>query len=228
MVYRCGLQEGIHDSMTTARERYEQRTKVVTFRVSLEVYGELEEIKAKGGLSYSDLIKLGAGIAQEEIKGKLGEASGLEDRLAELKASVEEEQQRLSGFVAEERQRRLEELDIEMKAFKLFDRRWRPEQVSHKLAISQATAFHYFDEWSRERGEKRAAERELLRRCLIKHLDRLKERKLWAAISPSSSEEYLRELEQEIDYCRHYLFPAPSKINKEWKEFLITEYSSKL
>lgn len=228
MVYGYGTQEGIHKSMTTARERYEQKTKVVTFRVSLEVFKELEEIKAKGGLSYADLIKLGAGFALDEIKAKLAQISGLENKLAELSSAIERGQQRLDESVGEDRHRQLEELDTEMKAFRLFDRRWRVETVSYKLGISQATARHYFDEWAEERKEKKAAERELLRRCLKKHIDRLEERRQWAAILPSSSKEHLRELEQEIDFCRHFLFPAPSKISKEWKEFLIAEYSSQV
>ena len=64
--------------MTTDKKRYEQKTKVVTFRVSNEIYDQIEDAKAKTGLSNADLIKLGAGIAQEEIKAKLAELSGLE------------------------------------------------------------------------------------------------------------------------------------------------------
>jgi len=64
--------------MTTARERYEKKTKVVTFRVHQEVYDQIEEIKAKTMLSNADLMKLGAGIAQGEIKAKLADISGLE------------------------------------------------------------------------------------------------------------------------------------------------------
>jgi len=44
--------------MTTARERYEDKTKVVTFRVPREVHKELEAVKARTGLSNADLIRL--------------------------------------------------------------------------------------------------------------------------------------------------------------------------
>lgn len=108
---------------------------MVAFRVSLEVYKELEKIKAMGGLSYADLIKLGAGFAQDEIKANLAQISGLENRLAELSSAIEREQQRLNESLDEETRRRLEELDLEIKAFKLFDRRWSIEQVSFKLAF---------------------------------------------------------------------------------------------
>jgi len=75
--------------MTRARERYEAKTRVVTFRVTKEVFNQIEEVKAAGGLSYGDLIKLGAGIASEEIRAKIAEASGLEARLSQLKAAIE-------------------------------------------------------------------------------------------------------------------------------------------
>jgi hypothetical protein len=45
--------------MTTARERYEKKTKVVTFRVSQEMAREIAEMKTNTGLSNADLIKLG-------------------------------------------------------------------------------------------------------------------------------------------------------------------------
>lgn len=214
--------------MTTARERYEQKTKVVTFRVSLKDYDYLEEIKAKSGLSYADLIKLGAGIAQEEIKAKLADISGLKGRLAELKSSVEQEQQGLSESLDKERRRWLKELDTEMKVFKLFDRGWRVETVGYKLGIPQGTARHYFMEWARERKDKQAIERELLGRCLKKHINRLKEQKAWAAFRYGrSAKEDLERLGKQLEDCWH-LLSAPEEMSKEDKEFLIAEYSSNL
>ena len=213
--------------MTTARERYEQKTRVVSFRVSSEVFDQLEQVKAGTGLSNTDLIKLGAGIAQGEIKNKLAKASGLECRLAELRSSVPQEQQRLNEFLDAQRRRRLEQLDVQMRAFKLFDRRRSVEEVSFGLGIPQTEAFHHFQEWAKERKDKRAAERELLRACLKKHIERLKERMSWARLLPSTPKERLEELEEEIDYCQ-YVLGTPSKINKEWREFLIAEYSSKV
>jgi hypothetical protein len=183
------IQKGIRGSMTTARERYEAKTKVVTFRVHQEVFDQLEQVKTRTGLSFGDLVKLGAGIAQEEIKAKLAVVSGLEDRLAELSGSVKQEQQGLSEFLDEEQRRRLEELDTEVKAFRLFDRRWTVEEASCKLSIPQATAYHHFEEWAKERKDKRAIQRELLRKCLKKHIDRLKGQRLWVALQPGCPEE---------------------------------------
>ena len=215
--------------MTTARQRYEQKTRVISFRVQSEESDCIEEVKTQSGLSNADLIKLGAGIARDEIKNKLAEASGLECRLAELSSSLEQEQQRLNEFLDTERRRRLELLEVQMRAFRLFDRRWSVEEASFELGIPQAKAFHYFyfQEWAKERKDKQAAERELLRACLKKHIERLKERISWARFFPSTPKERLEELEGEIDYCQ-YLLSAPSKINKEWREFLIAEYSSKV
>ena len=59
--------------MTTSRKRYGQKTIVVSFRVSIETYDQIGDAKVKTGLSNADLIKLGAGISQEEIKAKLAE-----------------------------------------------------------------------------------------------------------------------------------------------------------
>lgn len=229
MVYKGSIQAWYTgEKMTTARERYEKKTKVVTFRVHRELYEQLEEAKAKTGLSNTDLIKLGAGIAVEEIRAKSADISGLEDRLAELKASVSREQQRLNESLNEERRHRLEQLDTEMKAFKLFDRRWRVETVSCELDIPQAMARHYFDEWAKERKDKKAAQTELLRRCLKKHIDRLKEDRLWGSLVPGrASKEDVEALQKQIDSCQQ-LLSTPEQISKEDREFLITEYSSKI
>jgi hypothetical protein len=214
--------------MTTARERYEQKTKVVTFRVPQQVYQQIEEVKGRTELSNADLIKLGAGIAQEEIKAELANISGLKDREAELKDSIAQEEQRLREYLSEERSNRLQQLDTEIKAFRLFDRRWRVETVSDKLGISQATARHYFDEWAKERKDKKVAEKELLAQCLKKHIDRLKEQRLWAGLIPGrTSKEDVEKLQKQIEDCWR-LLSAPEQMSKVDKEFLITEYSSKL
>jgi predicted transcriptional regulator len=212
--------------MATARERYEAKTKVVTFRVPSEVYDQMEEVKARTGLSNADFMKLGTGIAQDEVKAKLVKLSGLEDRRAQLTASVREEQRRLNQFTEEERRRRLEELDTEMQAFRLFDRGWRVEAVSCKLGISQKTISHYFDEWAKERGDKQAAETELMRRCLRKHIDRLETQRIEGALSHRLSKEGIKELEGQIESCQR-LLADPSKISKEDKEFLFAEYWSR-
>jgi len=128
--------------MTTARQQYEQKIKVVTFRVHQEVYEQLEEVKARTGLSNSDLMKLGTGIAREEMKAKLANISGLEDKLAELESSVTREEQSLRESLSEERKHRLGELGKEMKVFKLFDRGWRVETVSYKLGILRTVIEH--------------------------------------------------------------------------------------
>lgn len=210
--------------MTKARQRYEAKTRVVTFRVHQEMYSELEEVKGRCGLSYSDLIKLGAGIAQEEIKAKLADLSGLRHRVAELKASVEEERQRLNESLEEERRRRLEELDVEIAAYKLFDRGRRIETVGHKLKIPLARIRHYFDEWAEERNDKEAAERELVKRCLKEHIDRLEEDRLWDGVMRRASKGELAVLQRGIDDCWR-LLSVPEQMRREDREFLIAKYS---
>ena len=186
----------------------------------------MNEIKTRTGLSNSDLIKLGAGIAQEEIKAKLAEASGLANRLTQLKAAVRQTQQELDRALVEERKRRLDELDTEIEAFKLFDQGWALEEVSFKTGIAHETTYRYFQEWGEARNNKKAVERELLRECLRKHLDVLEERRTWCHLFPRYSKD-LEGVQKEIDYYR-YLLQAPSEINDDRKAFLLAEYSRQI
>ncbi len=209
--------------MTTARERYEAKTKVVTFRVDRELFHQLEEVRAKTGLSYGNLVKLGAGMADEEINRRLAEVSGLESRLAELKKAIRQTQQNLESYVAEEKKRRLAELDTEMEAFKLFDLGWGLDEVSLKLGINHDTAYHYFQNWGEVRNENQAIEREFLSECLRKHLDVLRQRRYWCRLLPGYSKQ-LEGVQEEMNYCQH-LLEAPSEIDDDWKAFLRAEYS---
>lgn len=212
--------------MTTARERYEQKTKVVTFRVSLEVFAELEEIKAKGGLSYSDLIKLGAGIGKQERMAKLAQISGLEERLAELNTAVDQKEIELDRFLAEERARRLEELNREMEAFRLFNHGWSPEEAAEKLAIPQKTTARYYKEWGEEKENRQTFERYLVIKCLKKHIDKVQEQITWCRIIPTS-QKHLPELEKQMASLQQ-LLRDPSKISQGDKRWLIAEYSSQV
>lgn len=208
--------------MTTARERYEQKTKVVTFRVSNEIFDQIEGIKARTGLSNADLIILGAGLAEEEIKEKLGQKSGLEAKLSELRHAIQDGEQKLN----QERERQKTELENEMKAYRLFSAGWEVEETALKLGITEQTTRKLFQEWAEVVGEKEAARQELLRGYLKKHLAQLKNRRFWVSILPSYTHEDRDEVEDQIDYCE-YLLSHPGEIDKEWQEFLIAEYSGK-
>ncbi|MCL0066000.1 hypothetical protein M1N79_03895 [Dehalococcoidia bacterium] len=210
-----------------AKDGREGRTKVVAFRVSQGLYEEIEEIKAKAGLSIADLVKLGAGIAQEEVKGKLAQLSGLRAKLTGVTDSIHREEDKLNDFISQERKRRLEALDVEMAAYKLFDRGWRIETVTHKLNIPQATIRRYFEGWAEERKNKDAVERELLKRCLKKHIDRLVEERLWGGVFGRLSKEELEADQKHIHECWR-LLAAPEQMRQEDKEFLITKYSRML
>ncbi len=200
-------------------------TRVVTFRVPEEVYKQLEQVKKATGLSFADLVKLGAKTGDEEVKAKLSEITGLEARLNGLKASLEEEQERLEEFLGEERERRLKDLDIEIEAFKLFDRGWSVEQVSVKLGIAETIAFGYLQEWSDMRKEKTALKREFLKACLKRHIAKLKNSLSWVCMLPSTPEGRAEELERQVADCQR-LLASPSKITKQDRDFLLAEYSA--
>ena len=207
-------------------EHRKKKTKVITFRVADEMYDQIEDTKVKTGLSNADLIMRGAGICQEEIKAKLAELSGLDRRLAQLKVAIRQTQQELDRVIAQERKRKLAELDTEIEVFKLFDQGWALEEVSFKIGIPYETAYSYFQEWGDTRNNKQAVERELLRKCLMKHLDVLKKRRSWGQ-QPPGYPEYLEEVQEEIDYYE-YLLQSPSGIDDVRKAFLLAEYSSQI
>jgi hypothetical protein len=63
--------------------------------------------------------KLWAGFAHDYIKAKLAQISSLANRLAEMSSAIEREQQRLDESAREERHRQQEELDKEMRTYRL-------------------------------------------------------------------------------------------------------------
>ena len=93
--------------MTTARERYEAKTKVVTFRVHQGLYEDLTRVKTETGLSFADLVKLGAGITRDTIEAKIAEENDLQGKLKELREAVQTEKQRVADIAAKERQEQL-------------------------------------------------------------------------------------------------------------------------
>ncbi|MBT9142676.1 MAG: hypothetical protein DDT29_01070 [Dehalococcoidia bacterium] len=210
--------------MTTARDRYEDKTRVVTFRVPRELYERIEAVKANTGLSNTDLIKLGAEIAQNEVLGKLAELSGLQAKLLEVKRFIHQKETELHDFVNEERSRRLKALDSEMQAYQLFAQGWELATVSYKLGVSQAMVWEWFKEWAERRGDREAMERELLKACVKEHINILEETRMWDAALRRRSNEELEEAQMNINDC-YCLLSTPKRIRKEDKEFFITRYS---
>ena len=139
--------------MTTARERYEAKTKVVTFRVSQELYAELKRVQAGTGLSFADLVKLGAGIAREEIEDKIEEIRNLEGKLEQLKEAEQAEKQLVADMMVKEKQAQHEKLEREIELLRLFDLGWSIEEVDFKLKTGRREVSKYFNEWGELRGE---------------------------------------------------------------------------
>ena len=223
MVYRYGIQlwytGGAQAEMTTARERYEAKTRVVTFRINQELYEGLEEVRKEAGLSFADIIKLGAGIAQEEIEKKLTEVSKLQVQLAELRKSIRDEQKTLDAFIDNAKKEQLVKLEHEHQIYGLFDAGWSTEEVRFKLRISQEEVSRHFKEWGKIRGERAKLQAELLKKCLQKHIAGLQEHIHWRATKNS-----LEEAKRQLEHCRRLLID-PSKLTEEERAFLIAEYS---
>ena len=205
--------------MTTARERYEAKTRVVTFRVHQELYDDLTKVKTETGLSFADLIKLGAGIARDEIEAKIAEENDLQGKLNELREAVQAEKKRVAEIAAKERQEQLGKLEHEIQAFQLFDLGWSIEEARFKLGMTQAEISQHFKVWSEMRGEREKVQVELLKKCLRRHITVLQEQILWRATGSA-----LQESKIQLEHSRH-MFNDPSRLTEEEKDFLLTEYS---
>ncbi len=205
--------------MTTARERYEAKTKVVTFRVNHELYGELKTVTVETGLSFTDLIKLGAGIARDEIAAKIAEINDLQGKLKELREAVQTEKKRVADIAAKERQEQLVKLEHELQAFRLFDLGWSIEEARFKLGMSQAEVWQRFTDWAGMRGEKEKIQTELLKKCLQNYIARLREHIYYRAMGRD-----LEEAKQRLQHSQSML-TDPLKLTEEEKALLISDYS---
>lgn len=205
--------------MTTARERYEAKTRVVTFRVHQELYDELRKVKTETGLSFADLVKLGAGIARDEIAAKITETSNLQRKLEELRAVVQAEKQLVADTAAKERQEQLGRLKHEIEVFRFFDLGWSIEEVRFKLGMTQAEISQHFKVWSEMRGEREKVQVELLKKYLRRHITVLQEQILWRATGSA-----LQESKIQLEHSRR-MFNDPSRLTEEERDFLLTEYS---
>ena len=205
--------------MTTARERYEAKTRVVTFRVQQEPYDELMKIKTETGLSFADLVKLGAGITRDEIAAKITETSNMQRKLEELRAVVQAEKQMVADTTAKERQEQLGRLKHEIEVFRLFDLGWSIEEARFKLGMTQAEISQHFKVWSEMRGEREKVQVELLKKFLRRHITVLQEQILWRATGSA-----LQESKMQLEHSRR-MFNDPSRLTEEERDFLLTEYS---
>lgn len=205
--------------MTTARERYEAKTKVVTFRVSQKLYRELQKIKAESGLSFADLVKLGAGIAHSEIEDKIEEIHGLQAKLEQLRKTAEAEKQLVADTIEKEKQAQHENLKRELEIFQLFDLGWSIEEAMFRMQMGRMEVSDYFNKWAGMRGEKEQIQEELFKKCLRRHIAVLVEQITWRATKGA-----LEDAKTQLERCR-YLLINPSHANEQERFFLLTEYS---
>jgi hypothetical protein len=208
--------------MTNARERYEAKTRVVTFRITRELYEELDEIRKEADLSFADLIKLGAGIAEEEIEKKLAEESKLKEQLADLRSAIRDEQQALDEFIDTARKKQLAKLEQQCQIYSLLDAGWNIDEVRFKLGIGRAEVSRHLKEWSELRGEREKLQTELLKKCLRNYILSLQENIQYRLVGRN-----LEEAKQRLEYCRRML-SDPAKLTEEEKTLLIAEYSYSL
>ena len=205
--------------MTTARERYEAKTRVVTFRINQELYEDLDEVRKEADLSFTDLIKLGAGMAREEIEKKLSEISKLQTKLTELRMTIRQEQKTLDAFIETTRKEQLAKLERQYQMYTLFDAGFSTDEVKFKLGISQADVSRHYKEWGELRGEKEKVQIDLLKKCLQNYIASLREHIHYRATGRD-----LEEATRQLEYYRRTL-TDPSKLNEEERAFLIAEYS---
>ena len=205
--------------MNTARKRYEAKTKVVTFRVNHELYDELKKLKAKSGLSFADLVKLGAGIAREEIEDKIEEIRNLEGKLEQLREAEQSEKQLVADMMVKEKQAQHEKLEREIELLRLFDLGWSIEEVDFKLKTGRREVSKYFNEWGELRGEKEKLQAELLKKCLHNYILSLQENIQYRLVGRATE-----EAKRQLEYYRRML-ANPSELTEEEKTLLIADYS---
>ena len=205
--------------MNTARKRYEAKTKVVTFRVNHELYDELKKLKAKSGLSFADLVKLGAGIARDEIEDKIEEINNLQGRLKQLREEEQAGKQTVAAMVEKEKQVQHKKLERELEIFRLFDLGWSIEEVDFKLRLGRREVSKYFNEWAEMRGEREKLQEELLKKCLHNYILSLKEDIQYRLVGRATE-----EAKRQLEYYRRML-ANPSKLTEEEKTLLIADYS---
>jgi regulator of replication initiation timing len=205
--------------MNTARKRYEAKTKVVTFRVNHELYDELKKLKAKSGLSFADLVKLGAGIAREEIEDKIEEIHGLREKLEQLREAENAGKKTVADMIEKEKQVQHKKLERDLEIFKLFDLGWSIEEVDFKLRLGRREISKYFNEWGELRGEKEKLQEELLKKCLHNYILSLKENIQYRLVGRATE-----EAKRQLEYYRCML-ANPSKLTEEEKTLLIADYS---
>ena len=205
--------------MSTARERYEAKTRVVTFRVSQEIYRELEEIREDTYLSFADLIKLGAGIAREEIDRKLNEVSELQEQLTELRKMVQQEQKKLDSFIETTKKEQLDKLKQQYQIYTLFDAGYSTDEVRFKLKIGKDEIYQHFKEWGKLRGEREKLQTELLKKCLHNYIMSIQENIQYRLVGRATE-----EAKRQLEYYRRML-ANPSKLTEEEKTLLIADYS---
>ena len=78
--------QGKRGSIPPSRRRYEASHPTVSFRVDLDLYAQLKELKEKGNLSVADILKVGL----ERCEPLVGEAfhNGFMSALSEAYESV--------------------------------------------------------------------------------------------------------------------------------------------
>jgi len=205
--------------VNTARERYEAKTKVVTFRVSQELYAELKRVQSESGLSFADLVKLGAGITREEIEDKIEEINNLQGRLKQLKEEEQAGQQTVAEMIEKEKQSQHQRLERELEIFKLFDLGWSIEDVDFKLRLGRREISKYFDQWAEMRGEREKLQAELLKKCLHNYILSLQENIQYRLVGRATE-----EAKRQLEYYRRML-ANPSALTEEEKTLLIADYS---
>jgi hypothetical protein len=96
-------------------------SKVKSFRVDDALNKEIEKAKNASGLSYADLIKLGAGISRSYIESKIDEQRHLQDKIDELAYRIREKEEELEKLsqpfeeqIEKEKARRKKQLKDEL------------------------------------------------------------------------------------------------------------------
>lgn len=204
--------------MATVRKKKGANTRVIAFRVTKDLFDELKKLKAESGLSFTDLIKLGAGIDTDKIDAKISRATGLDEKIENRERELQAIEQKLEDLTTRGMQEVTEKLEKAYQVFLRFKLGWRKEEVKLLFGVSDAEVSQYFNQWCTMTGQSEKIQEERLKKCLKRHIVFLQEQILWRACGQE-----LEGAKRQLAYYRRLLI-NPSQMTEEEKELLFAKY----
>ncbi|MFP3976022.1 MAG: hypothetical protein ACOC6S_03730 [Chloroflexota bacterium] len=203
-----------------------EETTVVSFRIGKTDCQKLKRVKHDTGLSFADLVLMGAGIADQERRSKIAEHDGLEQRLSKAKIAAERAEREAEQAGAAERERRLATVDTELRAFELFSVGWSADQVAFELGLDPGDVYEFLKRWGEKRGQQEKVDVAMIRACARQMYREWEQSELYCGTSSFATADDMRKCHDNKEIALHFM-TYPDEVPADWREFLITDYLGK-